>query len=210
MASKGTDGLSGLIPACAGKTVSFLGCHLFQWAHPRVCGENDLHGQLVGDSEGSSPRVRGKPLTVSNLVVQQVAHPRVCGENWSPSSPPLMFPGSSPRVRGKQYPARRLPPTRGLIPACAGKTNSDAWDEFMITAHPRVCGENGLLSSVKNIVSGSSPRVRGKRLDDVVLARRERLIPACAGKTDSSEVHRNHRAAHPRVCGENTPSSLSK
>ena len=51
----------GLIPACAGKTVTIGAFFLAIRAHPRVCGENlrilGLDDQLLG----SSPRVRGKP-----------------------------------------------------------------------------------------------------------------------------------------------------
>ena len=51
---------SGLIPACAGKTVLLRPNRSGSGAHPRVCGENagdEGAGALPG---GSSPRVRGK------------------------------------------------------------------------------------------------------------------------------------------------------
>ena len=51
------------------------------------------------------------------------------------------------------------------------------------SAHPRVCGENSLSRWKVQIQSGSSPRVRGKRLRELIEAFDAGLIPACAGKT---------------------------
>ena len=52
--------MTGLIPACAGKTLA-LTSSLFQVpAHPRVCGENRIAGIDAKVRTGSSPRVRGK------------------------------------------------------------------------------------------------------------------------------------------------------
>ena len=50
-------------------------------------------------------------------------------------------------------------------------------------AHPRVCGENAAENSDKDVVTGSSPRVRGKLAVLPEQLDRPGLIPACAGKT---------------------------
>ena len=50
---------------------------------------------------------------------------------------------------------------------------------------------------------GSSPRVRGKRDDDLAHPCGARLIPACAGKTPPRGASFRPSGAHPRVCGEN-------
>ena len=173
----------GLIPACAGKT---KGCHTLpirEWAHPRVCGENEavLACRLYG--VGSSPRVRGKLLlhvlvaaehrlipacagktTLSpTSIPRQTAHPRVCGENRGPLVASAPKWGSSPRVRGK--------------------TDSNINNHRQRRAHPRVCGENAPRRTDSSWNSGSSPRVRGKLETMSWLAAASRLIPACAGKT---------------------------
>ena len=111
--------------------------------------------------------------------------------------------GSSPRVRGKR-PRRALPLWRyGLIPACAGKTTIRPSACIALSAHPRVCGENRNSNGMSSPACGSSPRVRGK-LDRLSMLRgRQRLIPACAGKTISALFSYFFRWAHPRVCGEN-------
>ena len=51
---------TGLIPACAGKTLPPRRRTHPQRAHPRVCGENRGKARNYGALAGSSPRVRGK------------------------------------------------------------------------------------------------------------------------------------------------------
>ena len=127
----------------------------------------------------------------------------MCGENFDFHLPHLLPPGSSPRVRGK----RNIGPSKtlkaGLIPACAGKTHSSSLNRFSTRAHPRVCGENSRWSAWATPARGSSPRVRGKLPRESDSTARNRLIPACAGKTRNLSPRSVHLAAHPRVCGEN-------
>ena len=52
--------------------------------------------------------------------------------------------GSSPRVRGKLGAGEFPVAVRGLIPACAGKTDVGGGVGVHFWAHPRVCGENEL------------------------------------------------------------------
>ena len=132
-----------LIPACAGKTWTRPAGPRPRPAHPRVCGEN-LRGRSGGLLEaGSSPRVRGKrpaagggprepglipacagkTSRILNPARRLAAHPRVCGENSVFFAYSDRSTGSSPRVRGKRPRRRRSSRTRGLIPACAGKTS---------------------------------------------------------------------------------------
>ena len=152
----------GLIPACAGKTCSRARAPSRASAHPRVCGENEIPGQLKRPTQGSSPRVRGKPADRelsgkwSGLIPACAgktpgaaaprrgsrAHPRVCGENPRRPSTPCAPTGSSPRVRGKLASCNPKGSSPRLIPACAGKTRSCPRRGAARTAHPRVCGEN--------------------------------------------------------------------
>ena len=70
-------------------------------------------------------------------------------------------------------------------------------------AHPRSRGENAYQSRARDIFKGSSPLTRGK------LNRRRHgqgghgLIPAHAGKTQSSSAWSGRAWAHPRSRGEN-------
>ena len=132
------------------------------------------------------------------------AHPRVCGENSTRIRGRLRRAGSSPRVRGKHHPHQQPRTRKGLIPACAGKTRIDVAHAIQVPAHPRVCGENRVGGGGRWGYLGSSPRVRGKQRIYHSRNGTRRLIPACAGKTETSTARPEPVWAHPRVCGENT------
>ena len=93
--------------------------------------------------------------------------------------------------------------TKGLIPACAGKTFPQRAEARSQWAHPRVCGENHSRVDGTFTKLGSSPRVRGKPLPAWRASSVQGLIPACAGKTPRRVARSMPIAAHPRVCGEN-------
>ena len=176
-----------LIPARAGKTFGVESCDRLAGAHPRAGGENAIVVGMVREGMGSSPRGRGK-LSASRLVIGSTrliparagkttgtrpelaytkAHPRAGGENSRPSGQVSRVSGSSPRGRGKRY-ARRRTVIRGrLIPARAGKTRRGRSQQLSCPAHPRAGGENqaGLDASLR--AGGSSPRGRGKLVDEM-------------------------------------------
>ena len=175
------------------------------------------------NAEGSSPRVRGKLLqfvytmrflglipacagktaTGNAYIKVERAHPRVCGENTIWAAPLVPKTGSSPRVRGKLDELQSRISDAGLIPACAGKTTASQSRESESQAHPRVCGENSAIWFLRFRSPGSSPRVRGKPVFPSRQPDNERLIPACAGKTNTVGTVSASGRAHPRVCGEN-------
>ena len=193
----------GLIPACAGKTLSHPHFRGENGAHPRVCGENLGQDPLPPVEVGSSPRVRGKrpgrlgqvfrvwliPACAGKTLWgisglrSRPAHPRVCGENGMPKIRAICVVGSSPRVRGKRYSRVKQLACLGLIPACAGKTTASESTCTPWKAHPRVCGENLHRLLRRRDQPGSSPRVRGKPLSGGSYEHCLGLIPACAGKT---------------------------
>ena len=158
----------GLIPACAGKTLSHPHFRGENGAHPRVCGENLGQDPLPPVEVGSSPRVRGKrpgrlgqvfrvwliPACAGKSSPEKKrsahgrAHPRVCGENVLTLNTSRKETGSSPRVRGKRPAGGREGADVGLIPACAGKTPRPRHSKIRLWAHPRVCGENSSVAPV--------------------------------------------------------------
>ena len=112
-------------------------------------------------------------------------------------------------MRGKRPRPRRRQQVRRLIPACAGKTLFNQADISREEAHPRVCGENinGLIQGIKNM--GSSPRVRGKRLTRVWLARASGLIPRVCGENRLANGGRySRRGSSPRVRGKPTRGTM--
>ena len=194
-----------LIPARAGKTgIDWHGAEV-HWAHPRACGENTGAGIRDFGLTGSSPRVRGKrwgrgfrgvgawliPARAGKTPIPAPAHrappahPRACGENVEGCRAAPWPVGSSPRVRGKHRPQEAVRLAQRLIPARAGKTGSPALPGARPRAHPRACGENGVVCGVERAGGGSSPRVRGKL----------KVFPTQVGMI----------LAHPRACGENRP-----
>ena len=214
---------SGLIPAWAGKTVMRTFEPLGARAHPRVGGENLGRYRLRQDVIGSSPRGRGKPYIrrrragIQRLIPawagktswrlapprDRGAHPRVGGENLICRDHRRVLCGSSPRGRGKPHCSDQRTLRGGLIPAWAGKTSTGSVLPDGCRAHPRVGGENAIMTVISGALTGSSPRGRGKQFGGFGVDAGLRLIPAWAGKTSAFDAARSARAAHPRVGGEN-------
>ena len=134
--------VAGIIPACAGNTLSSQQLRLYRWDHPRVCGEHSISASRMGWFLGSSPRVRGTlvgsgmsrdaggiiPACAGNTAGRSRRvggigdHPRVCGEHQLHNLCDGYTKGSSPRVRGTPRYMAHLLGQRGIIPACAGNT----------------------------------------------------------------------------------------
>ena len=110
-------------------------------------------------------------------------HPRVCGEHEGMQDDGYKAKGSSPRVRGTRYALRAARLGQGIIPACAGNTRGGPSSGEAGRDHPRVCGEHWPSITSSAICSGSSPRVRGTRVEEGCVDRRPGIIPACAGNT---------------------------
>ncbi|OZG55702.1 hypothetical protein BTIS_1929 [Bifidobacterium tissieri] len=173
---------------------------------------------------GSSPRVRGKPMRRRparrrGRIIPACAgqtgkrgnpygcgtdHPRVCGANHLLSVLVLRNSGSSPRVRGKPFVLTKLPFCTRIIPACAGQTLFSRKTRPLSPDHPRVCGANSTACRSIPARTGSSPRVRGKRLTVTVNDDGSRIIPACAGQTCTHARVLITAPDHPRVCGANS------
>ena len=66
-----------------------------------------------------------------------------------------------------------------------------------------MCGENLLLGFHHLCSPGSPPRVRGKRSVRRAISGKQRITPACAGKTGILTRSLVRSQDHPRVCGEN-------
>ena len=213
----------GLIPAHAGKTMRVRTPAARFRAHPRSRGENPIFALTLKCGCGSSPLTRGKhgrgcdycwcerliPAHAGKTTAHTTAraasraHPRSRGENRPCDSHSAEIAGSSPLTRGKPGRPATTSPSRGLIPAHAGKT----WASMRMTrrarAHPRSRGENGGSSSPQRLQVGSSPLTRGKPLRGLPGAGPQGLIPAHAGKTTPRNCPAWQARAHPRSRGEN-------
>ena len=173
-----------ITPAGAGKTSFALRVSFFCWDHPRRCGENRLAVTNRNSRIGSPPQVRGKPFPflrvrassritpagagkttkVPVLTILFRDHPRRCGENLCGLYLLLLILGSPPQVRGKHTVYFMSADKPRITPAGAGKTIDPRTLTFNTRDHPRRCGENEETGEISDIVAGSPPQVRGKRM----------------------------------------------
>ena len=90
-----------------------------------------------------------------------------------------------------------------ITPAGAGKTLTLRPVRPLRADHPRRCGENREKLGDDAARCGSPPRMRGKHCDEEAVRMRDRITPAYAGKTDTTQRTKAIIKDHPRVCGEN-------
>ena len=192
-----------IIPAHAGQTFLSSAPHRATPDHPRACGANTSATTIATGVGGSSPRMRGKPEAWHEVVeavriipahagqtrvyaVPLIAcsdHPRACGANELDENSNVFASGSSPRMRGKQRGTRLPRRAERIIPAHAGQTAQSSAKRPCRSDHPRACGAN-LIPMVSRLSGcGSSPRMRGKQLDNEGILVCGRIIPAHAGQT---------------------------
>ena len=197
---------AGIIPACAGNTRAAAGWRASRRDHPRMCGEHALQPYKRGLALGSSPHVRGTlrggedfvggvgiiPACAGNTRVRKGRdgragdHPRMCGEHNPFNGIVADFPGSSPHVRGTLRMIHHWSDIKGIIPACAGNTQTIFEPTCSMRDHPRMCGEHGISPSARRAVWGSSPHVRGTLTNTYDNGGLTGIIPACAGNTGES------------------------
>ena len=149
------------------------------------------------------PAHAGKTARTSAIRAAGGVHPRACGENPYSAGLKMRRPGSSPRMRGKRRGRCYSQQGRRFIPAHAGKTRGGIVALGGRWVHPRACGENPPRPFWSSTPRGSSPRMRGKLADRVLLAGDGGFIPAHAGKTSSRQSAPLSGWVHPRACGEN-------
>ena len=70
--------------------------------------------------------------------------------------------------------------------------------------HPRMCGEKRPLFCRGLALAGSPPHVRGKDIRVEGMTAKERITPACAGKSRDAHRAQDCSRDHPRMCGEKT------
>ena len=91
----------------------------------------------------------------------------------------------------------------GITPADAGKTSIKVCINCFFQDHPRGCGENFIQFKKFVKSSGSPPRMRGKRANQLMIIAGFRITPADAGKTTGQKATQWRLEDHPRGCGEN-------
>ena len=112
--------------------------------------------------------------------------------------------GSSPRLRGTLLPVDREKERLRFIPAPAGNTISAPWGGPKLSVHPRACGEHFDIQAPGLRSGGSSPRLRGTRVEMLHPGSTARFIPAPAGNTSTTASIWTRTTVHPRACGEHS------
>ena len=156
-------------------------------------------------SAGSSPRAWGTrtrqraetvderfiPTCVGNTGhgdgqnPSMTVHPHVRGEHWRSHSTLQTCYGSSPRAWGTRYPATSAGTPRRFIPTCVGNTRPSRCALRPASVHPHVRGEHLILSLVRALAFGSSPRAWGTHQTNSASGASPRFIPTCVGNTPS-------------------------
>ena len=92
-------------------------------------------------------------------------------------------------MRGKDKPDEKKFTFGRITPACAGKSAVHSEATQHSRDHPRVCGEKGYITKKFDDETGSPPRVRGKAAKNKTAQQKERITPACAGKSRALAVY---------------------
>ena len=111
------------------------------------------------------PAHAGQTISLSGILRRRADHPRACGANAYQAGFTAALDGSSPRMRGKLAGVPRAGRRRRIIPAHAGQTSHESTFCVVEPDHPRACGANFPITALLCVLFGSSPRMRGKRLD---------------------------------------------
>ena len=194
---------SGIIPACAGNTMSSMVSPSAYGDHPRMRGEHVSEARERNRVMGSSPHARGTlalpvgvrptagiiPACAGNTLRKLCQfnlgrdHPRERGEQNACRSRSRSFEGSSPHARGTHRSCFNPCSIVGIIPACAGNTRLALGYVAGTGDHPRMRGEHPSFRKENSTRKGSSPHARGTRrlrLHEIVM---RGIIPACAGSS---------------------------
>ena len=128
----------------------------------------------------------------------------MCGKNHFRKIFHLKKIGSPPRVREELILMRMQSKATRITPACAGRTAGFALDSMLPEDHPRVCGKNHCTPSARLERKGSPPHVREEQRYKSRCSFVLGITPACAGRTQKTELRSLCAEDHPRVCGKNS------
>ena len=111
-----------ITPACAGRTVVVEDAAVVVGDHPRVCGKDYAGANLLVVRKRITPACAGRTLCRLLTTRWSWDHPRVCGKDFFHFSIFSLMSGSPPRVREGLHQHAERHKSRGITPACAGRT----------------------------------------------------------------------------------------
>ena len=112
--------------------------------------------------------------------------------------------GSPPHARGRPASNGKGYHDFRITPACAGKTQEVDVTYIIQPDHPRMRGEDLIVLSPCELVPGSPPHARGRPQSRSEGLRKDRITPACAGKTCYQDADGTIWGDHPRMRGEDS------
>ena len=150
---------------------------------------------------GIIPAHAGLTRGQSSAIRLKRDHPRACGAHVINNSADEVAKGSSPRMRGSRVVPFAISCSDGIIPAHAGLTAPSSTPASSCRDHPRACGAHAPSSRPRHPRPGSSPRMRGSRIDSFGIICAIGIIPAHAGLTLAICCVSGLIGDHPRACG---------
>ena len=217
-----SDPITGITPACAGKTGVEVIPNVVRKDHPRMRGEDSPAGFAKSLGNGSPPHARGRhgvglPAGVvvgitpacagktripASAPPRRTHHPRMRGEDSLKMISPQAVEISPPHARGRLECRVCFRQVLGITPACAGKTQRFKPLHDAGPDHPRMRGEDKSGVAPVGKGRGSPPHARGRLGFHCTQTTSSGITPACAGKTARRTVASTSPTDHPRMRGE--------
>ena len=146
-------------------------------------GEDSLDLARGTRCGGSPPHARGRLKRLNGVAGVLMDHPRMRGEDVDADAHASPRAGSPPHARGRLPVLLPAGNHDGITPACAGKTEKGLRAHTWRSDHPRMRGEDDCSARGDHRRRGSPPHARGRRDESRIDSMKERITPACAGKT---------------------------
>ena len=158
-----------------------------------------LYGFDAGKEAVAVPAHAGTAGLYAPMSAADRDHPRLRGDHYNQKEIYCEGEGSSPHVRGPRSRRTTPQPCPGIIPACAGTTGPACTRATPGGDHPRMCGDHRLRMGQGRDGRGSSPHVRGPRLDELVAGHAGGIIPTRVGtfRRARPRDHPHTRGDHP-------------
>ena len=179
-------------------------CAVQKGSPPHARGKADAKRQEVPPT-GITPACAGKSKLIASTSAESWDHPRMRGEKLPSVYHHFVIPGSPPHARGKAMQSSMKSCRLGITPACAGKSQRRHWIYSPNWDHPRMRGEKASIPRTWREVQGSPPHARGKAFSVDPRSQKQRITPACAGKSFIRRQTRTWFWDHPRMRGEKSP-----
>ena len=150
---------------------------------------------------GCIPARAGEPSAGRPTCDCEKVYPRASGGTGAMSTASDGSAGVSPRERGNPQPPPPVSPRPGCIPARAGEPCRRSGLSFRMRVYPRASGGTNSRRRFSARTVGVSPRERGNLVEELVVTRDRRCIPARAGEPAGLIIRGSCDGVYPRASG---------